>query len=186
MLSGELASRGTTGARSSPVSNRRSSSTNQQEVGCDRPGCPRRVAPRQRVVPSNSTSVLRQSIFERPTLPPSSRTPSGTRQVEPFLGKCSDLGVPAPYGRNIAPMRVNHRRGHLIGESQERVARAIRLRRMPGDVGVCPQQQRTPFSWPGDRGPGRRLRKARGWPGEGGQVGRAARGFGIDRSGITP
>ena len=33
-------------------------------------------------------------------------------------------------------MRVYHRR--LIGESQERVARAIRLRRMPGDVGVSP------------------------------------------------
>ncbi len=96
---------------------------------------PRRLAPRQRVVPSNSTSVLRQSIFERPTLPPSSRTPSGTRQVEPFLGKCSDLGVPAPYGRNIAPMRVYHRRGCLIGESQERVARAKPL---PGDVGVSP------------------------------------------------
>ena len=32
-------------------------------------------------------------------------------------------------------MRVCHRRGCLIGESQERVARAIRLRRMPGDVG---------------------------------------------------
>ena len=33
-------------------------------------------------------------------------------------------------------MRVYHRRGRLIEESQERVARAIRLRRMPGDVGV--------------------------------------------------
>ena len=97
-----------------------------------------RLAPRQRVVPSNSTSVLRQSIFERPTLPPSSRTPSGTRQVEPFLGKCSDLGVPAPYGRpprRIAPTRVYHRLGRLIGESQERVARASSL---PGDVGVSP------------------------------------------------
>ena len=30
-------------------------------------------------------------------------------------------------------MRVYHRRGRLIGESQEKVARAIRLRRMPGD-----------------------------------------------------
>ena len=30
-------------------------------------------------------------------------------------------------------MRIYHRRGRLIGESQERVARAIRLRRMPGD-----------------------------------------------------
>ena len=35
-------------------------------------------------------------------------------------------------------MRVYRRRGRLIGESQERVARAIRLRRMPGDVGVSP------------------------------------------------
>ena len=35
-------------------------------------------------------------------------------------------------------MRVYHRRGCLIGESQERVARAIRLRRMPGDVWVSP------------------------------------------------
>ena len=30
-------------------------------------------------------------------------------------------------------MRIYHRRGRLIGESQERVARTIRLRRMPGD-----------------------------------------------------
>ncbi len=35
-------------------------------------------------------------------------------------------------------MRVYQRRGCLIGESQERVARAIRLRRMPGDEGVSP------------------------------------------------
>ena len=28
--------------------------------------------------------------------------------------KCSDLGVPAPYGRNIAPMSVYLRRGRLI------------------------------------------------------------------------
>ena len=46
-------------------------------------------------------------------------------------------------------MRVYHRRGRLIGESQERVARAIRLRRMPGDVGVSPT---SPFSWPGEGG----------------------------------
>ena len=46
-------------------------------------------------------------------------------------------------------MRVYHRRGCLIGESQERVARAIRLRRMPGDVGVSPT---SPFSWPGEGG----------------------------------
>ena len=46
--------------------------------------------------------------------------------------KCSDLGVPAPYGRNSAPTSVYHRRGRLVGESQERVARAKPL---PGDVG---------------------------------------------------
>ena len=50
-------------------------------------------------------------------------------------GKCSDLGVPAPYGHNSAPMRVSHRQGRLIGESQERVARALPL---TGDVGVSP------------------------------------------------
>ena len=32
-------------------------------------------------------------------------------------------------------MRLYYRRGPLIGGSQERVARAIRLRRMTGDVG---------------------------------------------------
>ena len=42
-------------------------------------------------------------------------------------GKCSDLGVPAPYGHNSAPMRIYHRQGRLIGESQERVARASPL-----------------------------------------------------------
>ena len=46
-------------------------------------------------------------------------------------------------------MRVDHRPGRLIGESQERIARAIRLRRMPRDAG-CPPQQRSPFSWPGE------------------------------------
>ena len=46
--------------------------------------------------------------------------------------KCSDLGVSAPYGRNIAPTSVYHRRGRLVGESEERVARAKPL---PGDVG---------------------------------------------------
>ncbi len=75
--------------------------------------------------------------------------------------KCSDLGVPAPYVRNSAPMRVYHRRGRLIGESQERVARAIRLRRMPGDVGVSPTTK-IPLLLARRRGPGRRLRKARG------------------------
>ena len=50
-------------------------------------------------------------------------------------GKCSDLGVPALQGLNIAPMRVYDRRGRLIGENQERVARATSL---PGDVRVSP------------------------------------------------
>ena len=63
-------------------------------------------------------------------------------------GNCSDLGVPAPYGRNIAPMRIYHRRGRLIGESQEKVARAKSL---PGMWG-CRSQQRSPFSWPGEGG----------------------------------
>ena len=35
-------------------------------------------------------------------------------------------------------MRVYHRRGRLIGESQERVARAKSL---PGDVGVSPHKK---------------------------------------------
>ncbi len=50
-------------------------------------------------------------------------------------GNCSDLGVPAPYGRNIAPMSVYLRRGGLIGDGQKRVARAKPL---TGDVGVSP------------------------------------------------
>ena len=53
--------------------------------------------------------------------------------------KCSDSGVPAPYGRNIAPMRVYHRRGSPIGESQERVAMAKPL---PGMWGM-----RSTSSW---------------------------------------
>ena len=36
----------------------------------------------------------------------------------------SALGVPAPYGRNIAPNRACYLRGRLIGECQERVAKA--------------------------------------------------------------
>ena len=48
-------------------------------------------------------------------------------------------------------MRVYHRRGCLIGESQERVARAIRLRRMPGDVGVSPTTK-IPLLWPEEGG----------------------------------
>ena len=66
--------------------------------------------------------------------------------VQQHQGKCPDLGVPAPYGHNIPPMRVCHRRGGLIEESQERVARAKSL---PGDVGVSPT---SPFSWPGEGG----------------------------------
>ena len=50
-------------------------------------------------------------------------------------GNCSDLRVPAPYGRNIAPMSVYLRRGGLIGDGQKRVARAKPL---TGDVGVSP------------------------------------------------
>ena len=59
----------------------------------------------------------------------------GASRAGTFEDVNSDLGIPAPYGRNIAPMRVYHRRGRLIGESQERVARAKPL---PGDVGVSP------------------------------------------------
>ena len=38
----------------------------------------------------------------------------------------------------MAPIRLYYRSGPLIGGSQEWVARAIRLRRMTGDVGVSP------------------------------------------------
>ena len=48
-------------------------------------------------------------------------------------------------------MRVYHRRGRLIGKSQERVARAIRLGGCRGMWG-CPPQQRSPFRWPGEGG----------------------------------
>ena len=54
------------------------------------------------------------------------------------ISRRSELRIPAPYGRpprRIAPMRIYHRRGRLIGESQERVARASLL---PGDLGVSP------------------------------------------------
>ena len=73
-------------------------------------------------------------------------------------GKCSDLGVPALQGLKFAPMIVCHRRGRLIGENQERVARAKSL---PGDVGVSPTTK-IPLLLARRRGPGRRLRKARG------------------------
>ena len=49
----------------------------------------------------------------------------------------------------------------LIGESQERVARAIRLRRMTGDVGVSPTIK-FPLLLARRRGPGRRLDEERG------------------------
>ena len=45
-------------------------------------------------------------------------------------------------------MRVYHRRGRLIGESQERIARAKPLRGMWG----CPPRQRAPVSWSGEGG----------------------------------
>ena len=45
-------------------------------------------------------------------------------------------------------MRVYHRRGRLIGESQERVARAKPL---PGDVGVSPTTK-IPLLRPGEGG----------------------------------
>ncbi len=73
-------------------------------------------------------------------------------------GNCSDLGVPAPYGRNIAPMSVYLRRGGLIDDGQKRVARAKPL---TGDVGVSPTTK-FPLLLARRRGPGRRLRKARG------------------------
>ena len=75
-----------------------------------------------------------------------------------FRTKCSDLGVSAPYGRNIAPMRVYHRRGRLFGESQNRVARAKSL---TGDAEVS-STTKIPLILARRRGPGRRLRKARG------------------------
>ena len=56
-------------------------------------------------------------------------------------GNCSDLGVPAPYGRNIAPMSVYLRRGGLIGDGQKRVARAKPL---TGDVGGVPNNKVPP------------------------------------------
>ena len=74
----------------------------------------------------------------------------GEPQIDLCRRKCSDLGVPAPYGRNIAPMRVHPRRGCLIGESQERVARAKPL---TGDVGVSPTTK-IPLLLASRRGPG--------------------------------
>ena len=59
----------------------------------------------------------------------------------PSIGKCSDVGEPAPYGGRVAPMTVYRRRGRLIGESQERVARAEPL---PGDVRVPPHNKDPP------------------------------------------
>ena len=41
-------------------------------------------------------------------------------------------------------MRLYNRRGSVIGESQEWVARAIRLRRMTGDVGGVPHNKVPP------------------------------------------
>ena len=77
--------------------------------------------PTRQLVPAAATKLL----YSRQLWAVSSEAPTDLRTC-----KCSDLGVPAPYGRNIAPTRVYHRRGRLIGESQERVARAKPL---PGD-----------------------------------------------------
>ena len=74
----------------------------------------------------------------------------GASRAGTFEDVNSDLGIPAPYGRNIAPMRVYHRRGRLIGESQERVARAKSL---TGDVGVSPTTK-IPLLLARRRGPG--------------------------------
>ena len=70
-------------------------------------------------------------------------TPFGLREC-----KCSDLGVPAPCGRNIVPMRVYHRRGPLIDESQVGVATAKPL---TWDVGVSPTTN-IPLCWSGEGG----------------------------------
>ena len=53
-------------------------------------------------------------------------------------------------------MRLYCRRGPLIGKSQERVARAFRLRRMTGDLGVSPTIK-FPLLLARRRGPGRSL-----------------------------
>ena len=71
-------------------------------------------------------------------------------------GKCSDLGVPAPCGRpprRIASLKVHLRRGGLSAKGQKRVARAIRLWRMTGDVGVSPTTE-FPLLLAKRRGPG--------------------------------
>ena len=72
-------------------------------------------------------------------------------------------------------MRTERGRGHLIGESQERVARGSPL---PGDVGVSPTTK-IPLLLASRRGPGRRLRKARD------EVEQLV-DLGIDRLEITP
>ena len=74
------------------------------------------------------------------------------------ISRCSELGIPAPYGRNIAPMRIYHRRGRLIGEGQERVARASLL---PGDLGVSPTTK-TPLVLASRRG-ARGMRSTSSW-----------------------
>ena len=84
------------------------------------------------------------------------------------ISRCSELGIPAPYGRpprRIAPMRIYHRRGRLIGEGQERVARASLL---PGDLGVSPTTK-TPLVLASRRGArskttqGEGMRSTRSW-----------------------
>ena len=76
--------------------------------------------------------------------------PTVSTQIGRRECKCSDLGVPAPCGHNIVPMRVYHRRGPLIDESQVGVARPSPL---PGDVGVSPTTN-IPLCWSGEGGQG--------------------------------
>ena len=72
--------------------------------------------------------------------------------------KCSDLGVPAPHGRNIVPMRVYHSRGSLIGKGQKRVARAKPL---PGGCGGVPHNKVPPS--PGQEKGARGMRSSGPW-----------------------
>ncbi len=58
-----------------------------------------------------------------------------------FLGKCSDLGIPALDGANIAPKRVYHRRGCLIGESPGKDCKAEAL---DGGCGGVPHNKCPP------------------------------------------
>ena len=70
-----------------------------------------------------------------------------------LLGKCSDLGIPALYGGNIAPKRVYHRRGCLIGESPGKDCKA---EAPDGGCGGVPHNKcpSPPGQEKGDRGMG--------------------------------